>query len=184
MQQVLISYLFQLFISYFKITFTFLAMLCSMQDLIPDQGSNTCLLQWKLGMLTSKPPEKSHQLSRFFFFLTLLALCCWKWGHSLWRRAGFSSWYLLLLQSTGYRAKAQQLIVAHRLSCFKGSSPTRNQVHVSYTGRKISGTTRDLSVIYFIYSSVYMSILISQVIPLLPFNTSEVSQRVPQPKLI
>ena len=47
-------------------------LLCGMRDLVPNQGSNPCPLQWKCGVLTTGPPRKSQMST----LLTALALDC------------------------------------------------------------------------------------------------------------
>ena len=52
---------------------------CAVQLLgsqFPDQGSNSCSLQWKLRVLTTGPPGNS-QTCFFFFFLNYLFIYFW-----------------------------------------------------------------------------------------------------------
>ena len=38
------------------------------ESLFPNQGSNLCSLQWKLGVLTTGPPGKSHVIIHMYIF--------------------------------------------------------------------------------------------------------------------
>ena len=101
---------------------------------------NLCWLDRKL------PKKKNHVL--FFFFLALLGLCCCAQAFSSCREQGLLSscgvqaslyggfpW----LQITGFRVRGLQFLGCMRLDALRhvGSSQTRNQTHVSCTGRQI-----------------------------------------------
>ena len=51
---------------------------CSMWDLVPEQGSNQCSLNWEFGVLAIGPPGKSPQVANFKICLCPLIkyICC------------------------------------------------------------------------------------------------------------
>ena len=111
-----------------------------------------------------------------YLFMAVLSFCCCEdffssygeWA-SLWY-AGFSLWWLFLLQGThcracrlsscGSRALEQgSVVVAHRLSCSRacGSSQIRDWTHVSCIGRQIlyHWATREIPHVCFRFPVTY-----------------------------
>ena len=120
--------------------------------LVPGPGIEPVPLQWKRGVLTTGPPEKSsnHFFNPAFFFFNLvlpaLGLRCCVWAFSSCSKRG-----LFLVVVCGLLIAVASLVAEQHV----GSSQTRAQTRVPCIGRRILNhcTTREVPLIQLLKTS-------------------------------